>query len=99
MISPDINCPGALIWFIGMKFSGNSPVVIDEKGFSVHLNVVDTPGFGDLINNSSSWSSIAKFVDDQLESYFCQENQARRQNIQDTRVHACLYFIPPTGQS
>ena len=40
-----------------------------------------------------------RFVDDQHESFLRQESQPVRSNIQDLRVHACLYFINPTGHS
>ena len=61
--------------------------------------MVDTPGFGDHVNNSNTWEPIVKFLDDQHESFFRQENQPVRNNIQDLRVHACLYFLPPTGRT
>eukprot|EP00158_Paraphelidium_tribonemae_P002491 Partr_v1_DN25411_c0_g1_i4_m53618 putative Cell division control protein len=73
--------------------------VAPEKGFVVNLNVIDTPGFGDYVNNSGSWDPIMRFIDDQHESYFRQESQPNRQNLTDMRVHAVLYFINPTGHS
>ncbi|KAJ7881054.1 putative cell division control protein CDC3 [Mycena olivaceomarginata] len=42
---------------------------IEENGVRLRLTVVDTPGFGDFVDNSKS------------------------------RVHACVYFIQPTGHS
>ena len=73
--------------------------MIEEKGFLVNLNLIDTPGFGDYVNNGGSWGPIVRFIDDQHEMHFQQESQPTRQNIQDMRVHACLYFIPPTCHS
>lgn len=37
--------------------------------------------------------------DDQHESYMRQEQQPQRDSKLDLRVHACLYFIRPTGHS
>ncbi|PHH82112.1 hypothetical protein CDD82_6936 [Ophiocordyceps australis] len=72
---------------------------LEEKFFKVRLTVIDTPGFGDYVNNRDSWMPIIEFLDDQHESYMLQEQQPRRQDKIDLRVHACLYFIRPTGHS
>ena len=65
----------------------------------VRLTVIDTPGFGDYVNNRDSWMPIIEFLDDQHESYMLQEQQPRRIDKIDLRVHACLYFIRPTGHT
>lgn len=46
-----------------------------------------------------SWSPIIDFIDDQHESYMRQEQQPIRAEKQDLRVHACLYFLKPSGLS
>lgn len=78
---------------------GITKAELEEKGFTVRLNIVDTPGFGDNVNNKESWQSIVDFIDDQHESYLRQEQQPNRRNTHDMRVHVCLYFIRPTGHS
>lgn len=70
---------------------------LEEKGFHMRLNVIDTPGFGDNVNNTKMWDPIVDFIDDQHENYMLQEQQPDRHQKQDMRVHACLYFIRPTG--
>lgn len=65
----------------------------------VKLTVIDTPGFGDYVNNANSWQPIIEFLDDQHESYMLQEQQPRRTDRIDLRVHVCLYFIRPTSHS
>ncbi|KAJ5146393.1 uncharacterized protein N7515_000957 [Penicillium bovifimosum] len=72
---------------------------LEEKFFKVRLTVIDTPGFGDYVNNRDSWQPIIEFLDDQHESYMLQEQQPRRKDKIDMRVHACLYFIRPTGHT
>ncbi|KAF8530113.1 Septin-domain-containing protein [Hysterangium stoloniferum] len=72
---------------------------LEEKAFRVKLTVIDTPGFGDYVNNRDSWSPIIDFIDDQHEAYMRQEQQPQRENKIDLRVHACLYFIRPTGHT
>lgn len=70
---------------------------LEERGFNIKLTVIDTPGFGDYVNNRDSWGPIVDFIDDQHESYMRQEQQPLRASKQDLRVHACLYFIRPSG--
>jgi cell division control protein 12 len=65
----------------------------------VKLTVIDTPGFGDYVNNRDSWTPIVDFIDDQHEAYMRMEQQPQREQKTDLRVHACLYFIRPTGQT
>ncbi|GAA6089360.1 septin-5-like [Tachysurus ichikawai] len=72
-------------------------VGIEEKGVKLKLTIVDTPGFGDAVNNTESWKPVLDFVDHQFEKYFRDESGLNRRNIQDNRVHCCLYFISPYG--
>ncbi|XP_015274895.1 PREDICTED: septin-12 [Gekko japonicus] len=72
--------------------------VIEEKGVKMKLTVTDTPGFGDLINNQNCWEPILEYINDQYERYLREETLInRKRKIPDTRVHACVYFVPPTG--
>ena len=77
----------------------NLKAELEEKQFKVKLTVIDTPGFGDYVNNRDSWVPIIDFVDDQHEIYMRQEQQPMRADKSDLRVHACLYFIRPTGHT
>lgn len=70
---------------------------IEEKGFTLRVNIIDTPGFGDNVDNNAAWYPITSFLDDQHDSYMSQEEQPDRSKLSDLRVHACIYFIRPTG--
>ncbi|KAG8832142.1 hypothetical protein FRC17_001932 [Serendipita sp. 399] len=72
---------------------------IEENGVRLRLTVVDTPGFGDFVNNHESWKPILENIESRFDSYLEQENRVNRQKIIDNRVHACLYFLQPTGHS
>lgn len=80
------------------------------------LTVVDTPGFGDFVNNDErsvripspapqltrhfdSWKPIVDNIESRFDSYLEQENRLNRNKLVDDRVHACIYFIQPTGHS
>ncbi|XP_038183595.1 septin-12 isoform X2 [Arvicola amphibius] len=72
--------------------------VIEEKGLKLKLTVTDTPGFGDQINNDKCWDPILSYINQQYEQYLREELLITRQrHIPDTRVHCCVYFVPPTG--
>ncbi|KNZ81952.1 Septin spn like protein [Termitomyces sp. J132] len=72
--------------------------VIVENGVKLRLNIVDTPGYGDQIDNENCWDPIIKYIKDQHSAYLRKELTAMRDRyIQDTRIHCCLYFINPTG--
>ena len=72
---------------------------IEENGVRLRLTVVDTPGFGDFVNNDDSWRPIVENVEQRFDAYLDAENKVNRMNIVDNRVHACVYFIQPTGHS
>lgn len=72
---------------------------IEENGVRLRLNVVDTPGFGDFVNNDDSWRPIVENIEQRFDAYLDAENKVNRMNIVDNRVHACVYFIQPTGHS
>lgn len=45
-----------------------------------------------------SWDPIIKYINEQYERYLREEILiSRKQKIPDTRVHSCVYFVPPTG--
>ena len=67
-------------------------------GVRLQLTVVDTPGFGDNIDNTDSWNSVIQNIEAKFEDYLNAESRVNRTAIHDTRVHCCLYFIAPTGE-
>jgi len=72
-------------------------VEIEERGVKLRLTVVDTPGFGDAIDNTDSFQQIIKYIDQQFDRYLRDESGLNRKNIVDNRVHCCFYFISPYG--
>lgn len=72
---------------------------IEENAVRLRLTVVDTPGFGDFVNNDDSWQPIVKNIEQRFDAYLDAENKVNRMNVVDNRVHACVYFIQPTGHS
>ncbi|BFZ56340.1 Cell division control protein 3 [Savitreella phatthalungensis] len=73
--------------------------LVQEDGVSLQLSIVDTPGFGDFINNEECWRPILQRIEQGYDSYLDQENAIDRKEVRDERVHACLFFIDPTGHA
>ena len=49
-----------------MELDANT-VEIEERGVKLRLTVVDTPGFGDAIDNTDSFTQIIKYIDQQFD--------------------------------
>lgn len=75
----------------------NTKVLLKENGVNLSLTVVDTPGFGDAVDNSNCWVPIIDFVEAKYEEYLTAESRVQRKALSDNRVHCCLYFIAPSG--
>ncbi|XP_069110935.1 septin-7-like isoform X2 [Argopecten irradians] len=71
--------------------------VLKENGVQLQLTVVDTPGFGDAVDNSNCWQPVIDFIDSKYDDYLNSESRVSRITMPDYRVHTCLYFIAPTG--
>ena len=70
--------------------------VVVENGVKLRLNLIDTPGYGDLVNNDHCWEPIVRYIKDQYSVYLRKELTAvRERHIPDTRIHAVLFFINP----
>uniref|UniRef100_A0A8C9K3X4 Septin 6 n=1 Tax=Panthera tigris altaica TaxID=74533 RepID=A0A8C9K3X4_PANTA len=74
---------------------------LQESNVGLKLTIVSTVGFGDQINKEDSYKPIVEFIDAQFEAYLQEELKIRRvlHAYHDSRIHACLYFIAPTGHS
>ncbi|KAF7306691.1 hypothetical protein MIND_00460800 [Mycena indigotica] len=75
-------------------------VELEEDGVRIALTIVDTPGFGDNIDNEAAFQEIMGYLERQYDDILAEESRIKRNpRFRDNRVHALLYFIPPTGHS
>ncbi|XP_032436183.1 septin-7-like isoform X1 [Xiphophorus hellerii] len=74
-----------------------SQVLIKEGGVHLLLTIVDTPGFGDAVDNSNCWQPVTDYIDNKFEDFLNSESRVNRRLMPDSRVHCCLYFIAPSG--
>lgn len=89
---------------------------LEEDGVRIALTIVDTPGFGDNIDNEfasvrrlaiskacltfNRFQEIVGYLERQYDDILAEESRIRRNpRFRDNRVHALLYFIPPTGHA
>lgn len=70
----------------------------DNEGVRIALSVIDTPGFGDSVENEFNFNLIVDYLRHQYDETLIEESKLRRNpRFKDGRVHCCLYFIEPTG--
>ena len=72
-------------------------VLLEEGGVKLSLTVVDTPGYGDAVDNTDCWEPAVEYVEKQFDNYLEAETRVKREVLPDSRVHACLYFIAPSS--
>jgi len=71
---------------------------LEYDGCLQKITLIDTPGFGNSMNDGNLINSIVEYIKDQFDSYIEEETKIRRNpKYEDTRVHCLLYFIPATG--
>ncbi|OQE01436.1 hypothetical protein PENSOL_c004G10279 [Penicillium solitum] len=80
---------------------------LDEEGTRISLTIVDTPGFGDQIDNEARhvhtdtgqiFGEIVGYLERQYDDILAEESRIKRNpRFRDNRVHVLLYFITPTG--
>ena len=73
---------------------------LQEKHIKLKLSVIETQGFCDQIDKTDSYRPIVKHINEQFENYLQEElkmNRSTNLSLEDSRVHCCLYLLPPTG--
>ena len=58
------------------------------------LTVIDTPGFGEAVDNTECWAPILEYVEDRFDAYLEAETRVERVDIRDNRSeHGTDMFI------
>lgn len=82
----------------GIALTETKVEIIDDDGIRMQLNIIDTPGFGENLNNEMCYLEIENFLKQQFDLVLAEETRIKRNpRFVDTRVHCLLYFITPTG--
>ncbi|KAK7228781.1 hypothetical protein V2G26_000951 [Clonostachys chloroleuca] len=73
---------------------------IEEAGVRLRLTVVDTPGFGDFVNNDESWRPIVDNIEQRFDAYLDAENKVNPLDIEVMRrLHTKVNLIPVIAKS
>ena len=71
---------------------------LEEDGLKINLTVIDTPGFGDNIDNDQCSAELLQYVEKQYDEVLLEETRIKRNpKFFDSRIDVCLYFIGPSG--
>lgn len=82
----------------GIALTETHVEIVDDDNARLLLNIIDTPGFGDNLNNEMCFVEIENYLKQQFDLVLAEETRIRRNpRFVDTRVHVLLYFITPTG--
>lgn len=68
-----------------------------ENKVNLYLNLIDTPGFGESLDNTNCCDEIMNFIEKKYDEYLIDETKHGIAHNRDYRVHLVLYFIQPTG--
>jgi septin family protein len=74
---------------------------LEDGGVKLKLTIVNSTGYGDQLNRAHSADKLVSYVEAQFEQYLQEELKTSRvlPVVHDTRIHACLYLLAPTGHS
>lgn len=72
---------------------------LEQDGIKISITVIDVPNFGNSLDRSGEHASVLKYLEEQMDQVLNEESRIKRNpKFIDTRVHALLYFIEPTGK-
>lgn len=82
----------------GIALTETKVEIVDDDNMKLYLNIIDTPGFGENLNNEICFVEIENYLKQQFDLVLAEETRIRRNpRFVDTRVHVMLYFITATG--
>ncbi|CAK9438559.1 uncharacterized protein LODBEIA_P27830 [Lodderomyces beijingensis] len=82
----------------GIALTETKVEIVEDENLKVLLTIVDTPGFGENLNNEICFVEIENYLKQQFDLVLAEETRIKRNpRFTDTRVHVMLYFIAPTG--
>lgn len=85
----------------GPNSGSNTPspsLMDDEDDDIIVLNLINTYGIGDNLDDSICFDEIISFLEQQFDYVLAEETRIRRNpRFEDSRVHVALYFIEPNG--
>ena len=54
---------------------------LEENGVKLALTVIDTPGYGDAVDNTNCWAPILEYIEDQFDDFLEAETRVTRVEV------------------
>ena len=54
---------------------------LEENGVKLALTVIDTPGYGDAVDNTNCWNPILEYIEDQFDDFLEAETRVTRVEV------------------
>ncbi|KAH9278923.1 Septin-7 [Echinococcus granulosus] len=84
---------------------------LTEQGVALRLTVIDAPGYGEALDNSSCWRLLVEEINRRNAAFMEAESRVQRNTTgsgcggsggrlgvtPEDLIHACFYFLSPTG--
>ncbi|KAL5963794.1 Septin-7 [Taenia solium] len=84
---------------------------LTEQNVALRLTVIDAPGYGEALDNSSCWRLLVEEINRRNAAFMEAESRVQRDTtgngcggsggrlgvLPEGLVHACFYFLSPTG--
>lgn len=87
-------------WFEEYKMTFElTETEIIERGININFTVLEIDNIGDSICNENIEIPIIDYINKKYYEYFKNEQELRRDEIRDTRIHAVLYFFEPDSHN
>lgn len=82
----------------GIALTETKVDITDDANIKLQLSIIDTPGYGDNLNNEICFNEIENYLKQQFDLVLAEETRIKRNpRFVDTKVHVLLYFISPSG--
>ena len=70
---------------------------LEENGVKLALTVIDTPGYGDAVDNTNCWNPILEYIEDQFDDFLEAETRVTRvevgkKNLKRSKSSFNLFF-------
>ena len=77
---------------------------LEENGVKLALTVIDTPGYGDAVDNTNCWNPILEYIEDQFDDFLEAETRVTRvevgkKNLKRSKSSFNLFSISGSGHS
>ncbi|ORD93911.1 SPN4 [Enterospora canceri] len=70
---------------------------LEEENLKIRMDLIKINGIGDCVNNSNVTQPIREFLLQKYDEYSAQFDNKVKSEIEDPRIHLCIYFLEPVN--